>query len=355
MSGPPDRWAGPPPWVRRRRHRGGFGCLFLVLFVLVGWPLVFAVTAALSFLVRNGGYHVGLVLVVLAVVVIVATGRMFTGTGQTLDDLADASRRVASGDLTARVPEPSAVPRRLRELVASFRTMVDRLGEDERQRRRLLADVSHELRTPLAVVQGSVEAMLDGVHPADEAHLRAVLAETEVLSRLVDDLRTVTLSESGTLALHPEPTDLVVITGELEASFRARLDTAGASLSIEASDDLPLLFVDPVRTREVLANLVGNALDHAGSGVRIAITARAVPGTASVEISVSDDGPGIAPELLPTLFDRFVKSPASRGSGLGLAIARNLVLAQGGAIEVASRVGEGTAFTIRLPAATPEL
>jgi signal transduction histidine kinase len=242
----------------------------------------------------------------------------------------------------------------MRNLTRGFNEMVARLEIDEAQRRRLLADVSHELRTPLAVVQGNIEAMLDGVHEADEAHLAAILEETRVLSRLVDDLRTVALSESGSLPLHREATDLSVVATDAVGAFRAAAEAAGVELGIEIADEIPLLDVDPVRIREVISNLVANALRHTPRGGSIAVDARVDgPGQAAV-VTVRDTGSGIEPDLLSHVFERFAKSPGSRGSGLGLAIARGLVEAHGGSISVESARGRGSTFRFRIPLAHEE-
>jgi signal transduction histidine kinase len=233
--------------------------------------------------------------------------------------------------------------------------MAERLERDERQRRSLLADVSHELRTPLAVVQGNLEALLDGVYPADEAHLSGLLEETRVLTRLVDDLRTLTLSEAGSLPLHREPTDVAVLAAEVAASFRPAAEAAGVTLTASVDEGVPLLDVDPVRTHEVLTNLVANALRYTPRGGRVTIagvveTGQRTSQGARVRLAVTDTGPGMAPEVLAHVFERFWKSPDSRGSGLGLAIARNLVEAHGGQIGADSRPGEGTTVWFTLPA-----
>ena len=214
-------------------------------------------------------------------------------------------------------------------------------------RRRLLADVSHELRTPLAVIQGNAEAIVDGVYPADAEHLGTILEETRVLSRLIEDLRTLSLAEAGTLALHREPTDLAILAAEVGRSFEQLAGASGARIDVDVSDDLPLLDVDPIRLREVLANLVANALRYVGSGGTVRISGRSTAD--EVELDVADDGPGISADLLPTVFDRFAKAPESRGSGLGLAIARAIVEAHGGRISADSRPGEGTRIRIVLP------
>ena len=268
-------------------------------------------------------------------------------TGRTLDALVEAARAVEAGDYSARVAPPERGPRALRELVGAFDTMTDRLAADERSRQALLADVSHELRTPLAVIRGSLEAIVDGVHPADEAHLGAIVEETRVMERLVEDLRTIAQAEGGTLTLHPEPTDLADLAGEVVASFMSQAQRADVTLVADVPDELPPLTVDPVRIREVVANLVSNALRHTPAGGRVTVRVSAAP--EHVELGVVDTGPGIDPAILPHVFDRFVKTPGSGGSGLGLAIARDLTVAHGGTIEAASPPGAGTAFTVRLP------
>jgi two-component system sensor histidine kinase BaeS len=262
-----------------------------------------------------------------------------------LGDLVEAAQRVEAGDLDLRVRTRG--PRELRALARAFNAMLDRLRQNEVQRRQLLADVTHELRTPVAVMQGNLEAMIDGVYPADAEHLGPLVEETRLLSRLIDDLRTLSLAESGVLELHREPTDLGVLIGEVIAAFRAQAESGGVRLLADVPDDLPLAEIDPLRLREVLLNLTANALRHTPSGgeVRIAVAAA----TGSVRFSVADTGTGIAPEDLPHVFERFYKTADSTGSGLGLAIARNLVLAHGGKIEAESAAGRGTTIRFALP------
>ena len=228
--------------------------------------------------------------------------------------------------------------------------MTTRLAASEEQRRRLLADVSHELRTPLSVVQGNLEAMVDGVHPPDEEHLLSILDETKVLSRLVEDLRTLSLAESGALALHREPTDLGALARETIASFAGRAEASGVTLDATTPPDLPLADTDPVRAREILENLVANALRYTPHGGNVTVDASADDG--QIAFVVSDTGVGIPAEALTRIFDRFYKSAESRGAGLGLAIAKQLVEAHGGTIGATSIVGQGTAVRFTLPRST---
>ena len=331
---------GKPAWGPRR----GFGCLFGLIFLVVAGSLV----AASAFVISQLGPLPGLVVLGFVVVALVAMGRTLRSTGRTLDELVEATRQVEAGDYSVRVGPQRGGLRAVRQLAASFDTMSARLETDEHQRRTLLAEVSHELRTPLTVVQGNLEAILDGVHPPDPAHLAVILEETQVLARLIDDLRTIALSEAGTLALHPEPTDPDVLIADVVRSFEPAAAAAGVALTSAVEGDLPILEIDPVRIHEVLANLVANALRHTPSGGRVAVSG-AVEDERWVRLEVRDTGAGIDPALLHRVFDRFVMGDDSRGSGLGLAIARQLVLAHGGEIDAQSVLGSGTTIRVRLP------
>jgi signal transduction histidine kinase len=332
-----------------------FGCFILLLslvFVSIGVIGLWIIGSLLGFVAGDGALTD--LARASAVVILIAGGaailfgiRLARGVGPPLDALVEATGRVERGDYSARVPEVTRGPRELRHLAHAFNTMTSRLEADEAQRRRLLADVSHELRTPLAVIQGNAEAIVDGVYPADAEHLGTILEETRVLSRLIEDLRTLSLAEAGTLTLHREPTDLSILAAEVGRSFEQLAGAAGAQVDVDVPDDLPLLDVDPIRLREVLANLVANALRYVGSGGTVRIGGRATQ--AGVELEVVDDGPGIPADLLPTVFDRFAKAPESRGSGLGLAIARAIVEAHRGRISADTGPGEGTTIRIVLP------
>jgi two-component system OmpR family sensor kinase/two-component system sensor histidine kinase BaeS len=151
--------------------------------------------------------------------------------------------------------------------------MTERLQANETQRRALLADVAHELRTPLSVIRGNVEGMLDGVYPPDEAHLGPLLEETAVMARLLDDLQTLSTAEAGVLRLHRERVDPAALATDAVATFRARADRAGVTLTCAAPGPVPEVDVDPVRIGEVLANLLTNAIRHtpAGGSVRVVV------------------------------------------------------------------------------------
>ena len=231
--------------------------------------------------------------------------------------LIEASGKVEAGDFSTRVPERG--PREVRHLARAFNSMSVRLEEIEQQRQSTLADVSHELRTPLAVIQGNVEALLDGVYPADAEHLEPILEATRVMERLIEDLRTLSLAEAHRLVLHREPTDLGNLLQEVAAGHRTQADQAGIQLFVSIADAVPVLEIDPARVREVVTNLITNALRHTPSGGSVDVAARVVG--SEVEVAVRDTGSGMNPDDLERIFDRFYRSPDSPGSGLGLSIA----------------------------------
>ncbi len=357
---PPAHW-NPRRWIWR------VGLLFLVLFILV-----FAFGAAVAWIGQSwiAGDQppsidppwmmwrnmpsswilprilFGGVVVFLFGLGFVTVVRNLVRSARPVDEVMRAAQRVAQGDYSVRVAEAGA--KETRALAHTFNVMTTQLESNDLQRRRLLADVTHELRTPLTVIQGELEAVLDGVHPADPAHLSAILDETHVMGRLIDDLRTLALAESGALRLMREPVDLGVLASEAVAAFQARAASAGVSLTVEAPPDVPLADLDPLRLREVLTNLIANALRYTPSGGKITV---AIEATAADQLAVSvrDTGAGIPPERLEHIFDRFYKSDESRGSGLGLAIVKSLVESHGGTLGVSSKPGEGTTFRFTLP------
>ncbi|HEY6570633.1 MAG TPA: HAMP domain-containing sensor histidine kinase [Candidatus Limnocylindrales bacterium] len=330
---------------------GFVGCLFLALVVFVGVLTALAtwVAALLLGIIAPGASPPTATVVAVVVVLIVAVvigGRAFFLTVRPLADLAAASERLADGEPGVRVETRG--PRPVRRLGASFNAMAERLDRSRDDRRALLADVTHELRTPLTVISGGLEAMLDGVHPMDEDHVSPILAEAVVMDRLLDDLRTISLAEAGALPLHREPVDLVEIAGDVLAGQHAVADARRVELRLEGDASL-VADVDPVRVREILVNLVANAVRHTPAGGHVMIEVRADGGDAL--LTVVDTGEGIPPEELDRVFDRFHRRSDSGGSGLGLTIVRDLATAHGGTVEVESDgvPGHGSAFRVRLP------
>lgn len=340
-----------PPWRKMRRFffwrmAGLFA--FLAILVAGACSLAFWFKSVSSEqldgppvpvrLLFCAGFVAGLVGLVLLV-------RLLQRVTTPVGELMEAVGRVESGDYSARVIERG--PREVHALLRAFNAMAERLQLNETQRRNLLADVTHELRTPLTVIQGNLEGLLDGVYPRDDAHLGPILEDTRVLARLIDDLRTLSLAESGALQLHCEPTDFNVLASETVASFRTQAEAASVELSVTIAEEVPLLEIDPVRIREVLVNLIANALHYTPTGGRVQVTGQLNPGDRGIMVSVSDTGMGISPDALPHIFDRFYKAGNSRGTGLGLAIAKNLIIAHGGEISAQSDGVPGHGTTIR--------
>jgi two-component system, OmpR family, sensor histidine kinase BaeS len=322
------------------------GCAFIAFILFVG-TLVALVAWFVGGLIQTGALQLLLsaILPLIAfILVVLIVIRLVRRTGAPVADLIEGAGRIEAGEIGTQVPERG--PSEVRSLARAFNAMSTRLAANEQARRTLLADVSHELRTPLTVMQGTLEGVLDGVYPADEPHLRPVLDETRVLSRLIDDLRTLSLSEAGALRLHREPTDVRALLSEVVASHQAVADEAGVRLDLDVADLEPIS-LDAARIRQVVANLVANALRFTPSGGRVQLE-----GSASgddVTIRVSDTGTGMAPDEVEHAFDRFYRSPGSAGSGLGLSIARNLVEAHGGRIRLTSEPGSGTTVEVTLP------
>lgn len=354
----PPWWPENEPWPPRegpyawRRHRTHFarrmGLVFAVCLVLIAVGL----TTVISWVVPSvvGGpvtvHPPRLFFGLLWLFVLLALFRRLMGRfGFPLGAMIEAADRVAAGDYSTRTPEHG--PRWMRTLARAFNSMTARLEVQDRQRRDLMADIAHELRTPLAVVQGRVEGMLDGIYPRDEGQLAAVLQDTRMLARLVEDLRTLAHTESGTLALQKEPTDPAILVNDTAASFAGDAADHQIQLDVDAASNLPLVDIDPVRIREVLTNLISNAFRHTPAGGHVTVSVTTQSNT--LVMAVRDTGGGIPTDDLPRVFERFYKGHGSRGSGLGLTIARNLVAAHGGEIRAESAEGKGTTITVTIP------
>jgi signal transduction histidine kinase len=344
---PPGGWGGPRRFPRRV---GIVFALFLGLMFVVAGLLIRLLWGGFGQGPPRGAPMVPVPLLALALLLAVfLAGRAVRRMAAPIGDVMEAADRVAGGDYRARVEARG--PGEVRRLARSFNQMAERLEANEAQRRNLLADVAHELRTPLSVIRGNVEGMLDGLYPADEAHLGPVLEETAVMARLLDDLQTLSTAEAGVLRLDRERVDPGVLVQDAVAAFRARADHAGVALAWRAAPGVPELDADPLRVGEVLANLLSNAVRHTPRGGSVTVAVE--PSGAQVAVSVSDSGAGIAAADLPHVFDRFVKSTDSGGAGLGLAIAKSLVEAHGGTITAASQPGRGTTMRFLLPRAAP--
>ena len=221
------------------------------------------------------GVVVGLAILLLVVLAVASSARWLRGLTEPVDDLVAAAGRVEAGDLDVQVTERG--PREARALARAFNQMSARLAVDERERRGFLADVTHELRTPLAVVRANVEAIADGVYPADAAHLAPILDAITTLERLVDDLRTVAQAEAGGLTLHREPVDVGALLIDAVSGAAAEAAERHVRITADVPDELPTIEADPVRLGQVVGNLLANALRHAPDGGHVILSAAPDP------------------------------------------------------------------------------
>jgi two-component system OmpR family sensor kinase/two-component system sensor histidine kinase BaeS len=279
---------------------------------------------------------------------------LYSRFGRPLRQIFKAIDSVADGDLSVRVPDDNSP--QFGELIKRFNKMVGDLARAEQQRRNLTADIAHELRTPLHIIQGNLEGVIDGVYQPTPEHINATLDETRLLTRLVNDLQTLSLAETGQLPLHPARFLLAELIQDLTSSFSAQAALLDIDLKTSLTDPNLELSADYDRLNQVLSNLVSNALRHTPAGGTVSIDARAKEskdGKSNLRLTVRDTGNGIPAEELPFIFDRFWRGDKSRSdrthSGLGLAITRQLIQAHGGTIEAQSAIGKGTTFVIDLP------
>ena len=236
-------------------------------------------------------------------------------------------------------------------LAMAFNQQTERRQQMDSQRKAMVADIAHELRSPLTNIRGWLEVTRDGVVEATPELITSLHDEAVLLQRIIDDLQDLASADAGTLRVRPQPIPAVELLQQIAVAHRAQAADLGITVTVDAVPGLEV-YADQERIRQVLGNLVSNAVRHTSRDGRITLTAIAVDD--AVELAVQDTGTGIAETELPYIFDRFWRSEKSRnrstgGSGLGLAIARHLVQAHGGSIRADSTAGIGTTMTVRLP------
>ena len=344
-------WSHPPnmrggEWPGSRRVLRGF-VLIAALLVAIPVALGAVITAAFA------GWTGAAVAVIVSLALLVGAvllARFGFRTFRSVREFVVSTERLSQGDYSARVSD-SASPL-YRPVVHSFNQMADRLETADEHRRRLLADLGHELRTPLTIIRGELEAIADGVRPLDDDRVRILLDDVSGMEHLLDDLKTLSTAEAGVLQLDREPTDMVQLASQVVERFINEAVSIGIELTVADAAEGASLEADVDRRRigEVLTNLVANALRVTGPNGTITLSVKPdlLNGEAAVRIDVADTGPGIAPDQLEAVFDRFQKGSDSQGSGLGLTISREIVHAHGGTIEITSNPGVGTTITVRL-------
>ncbi len=264
--------------------------------------------------------------------------------------LTKAAGNLAQGDLSQRVPVQGTDE--LANLSQTFNQMAESLQRAEESRRAMTADIAHELRTPLAVQRAQLEALLDGVYDLNAENLQAIVAQNTLLTRLVEDLRTVTLADSGDLHLERIPTDLCTLVTRSIEQFTPQAKARSIEIQSTLTSDCPRLDLDPGRIEQILGNLFSNALRHTPQEgiihVQLFCTSQ------QINVSIHDSGTGIPEEALPHIFDRLYRADKARsrqagGSGLGLTIARKLARAHNGDLTAANHPQGGAIFTLTLP------
>jgi len=270
-------------------------------------------------------------------------------------ELTHAARAIAAGRHAP--PVPVSGRDEIAELGRAFNRMAAQLAEDAEQRRQLFAGITHELRTPLAVVQGTLEGMLDHIVEPTPERIAGLHSQTLLLRRLITDLRDLSLAQAGKLQLYPQPVDMAALVSDAVEAFAPSFQDREISLGLAIPKTLPPLVADPDRLRQVVQNLMDNALRYTPRGGAVRITLAAENG--DIRLSVADTGQGIESADLPHIFDHFYRADQSRtrssgGMGLGLSIVKSLVEAHHGRVTVESNPGSGSTFTVTFPARPQE-
>lgn len=263
--------------------------------------------------------------------------------------LVEGTHRLAAGDFTTRVATSS--PDELGKLAQDFNQLASTLEKNQQMRRDFMADISHELRTPLAVLRGELEAIQDGVRQFTPESVASLQAEVGTLTKLVDDLHQLSMSDEGALAYQKAPMDVITLLEIAAGAFRERFASRGLSLNVSLPESA-IVFGDRDRLMQLFNNLLENSLRYTDAGGQLMISATRKPTT--LAMTFADSGPGVSDEQLSRLFERFYRTESSRnrasgGSGLGLPICVNIVEAHGGTIHAAHSPFGGVSITVELP------
>ncbi len=266
-------------------------------------------------------------------------------------ELTRATHAISEGDLSQQVQVRTNDE--LGELAQAFNKMSTELSRSVNARKQMTADIAHELRTPLSLIIGHAEAVHDGVLPPTLDNFEIIREEATRLEHLVNDLRTLSLADAGELTINLQVIEPERLVNEVASIFQ--YETSKKNISLEVNVDTPLstIEVDPGRMTQVLTNILDNATRHTPEGGRITLSASQV--NDKVQLAVQDSGPGVPPDMLERIFERFYRTDSSRqregeaGSGLGLAIAKSIVQAHGGQLSAESEPGQGLKIIISLP------
>jgi two-component system sensor histidine kinase BaeS len=269
--------------------------------------------------------------------------------------LTQAAQAVAAGDLDTRAPVQGHDE--IADLAQTFNTMSASLQRAEQARRAQTADIAHELRNPLSVLQGTLEALADGIYEPTPDNIEPALGQVRTLNRLVGDLRTLALADAGELRLERQAVDMIALLEHATEAYREVLDNHGLALVYTPETHPLTVYADYERLTQVVGNILSNAARYVPAGGRVQITMQAAQDGA--EVTIADNGPGVPDTDLPRIFERFWRGDPSRsratgGSGLGLAIARHIIIAHGGRIWATQTPGGGLTVAFWLPGASTD-
>jgi signal transduction histidine kinase len=267
-----------------------------------------------------------------------------------LRELTQATHAISEGDLTQQVSIRSRDE--LGELAKAFNKMSAQLLRSVTSRKQMTADIAHELRTPLSLILGHAEAVHDGVLPPTRENFEIIREEAERLEHLVEDLRILSLADAGELSIIPQPIDPGQFLHEVANLYQVKAQKKNIKLDLDIAAPLSTLEVDPGRMTQVLTNILDNALRHTPENGTVTLSAKQI--SSKIEFAIQDSGPGLSPEDITRIFERFYRADPSRqredgGSGLGLAIAKSIVQAHNGQLSAESEAGNGLKITISLP------
>lgn len=310
------------------------------------WPLDAAQSAFVSRVRRTIWVGAAAALTV----ALILGGLLFRSITAPLRELTAASEAIARGNLSARADIGGRDE--VAQLADAFNSMASSLHRMEEARRNQTADIAHELRTPLTVLQGTLEAMLDGIYPTNCENLAAALGQTHTLGRLIEDLRLLALADAGRLHLKRNCLDLSTLLEEIVEAYQPQAQERGIALEARIPADFPNVCVDRDRLTQVVGNLLSNSLHYVPRGGRVRVAIETLNG--QVQVSVIDNGLGVSPRDLPHVFDRFWRADAARrrttgGSGLGLSIVRHIVEAHGGRVWAEETPDGGLTVAFALP------
>jgi signal transduction histidine kinase len=304
--------------------------------------------------INNYIWIAGIIAVVVALLIGIFLTRHIT---RPIRSLTSGAAHISKGDLSYRVKVHANDE--IGKLAESFNEMAKQLDNSEQSRRRLVSDVAHELRTPLTIIQGTVDGIADGIFQPDREHLDSIREQTVLLTHLVNDLRDLSMAESGQLKLERLSSDMVDLIQKKLAQFEVNARQKNVRLTLETQSTILPINIDAKRIEQVIGNLLSNAIRHTPEGGQITVSVKpsevvTEPAKNSLIVSVADTGEGIPADNLPHIFERFYRVETSRsrsegGAGLGLAIVKQMVEAHGGRVWVQSMAGEGSTFYFSLP------